>query len=72
MSVRAKFKCHSILVHEAGRTVKFGAVVNDSDENKSWSKWTPSGDLTMSITNPDAYEQFEVGKCYFLDFSPVG
>lgn len=41
------------------------------DDNKEWSKWTPSGSLKMQINNPDAIAQFEVGKDYFLDFTPA-
>lgn len=78
--VRAKFRC----VEKTSRTsssgygdpkpvdteeVKFQAVMGD--ENKEWSKWTPSGSLSMSITNPAALEQFVVGKDYFLDFTPA-
>lgn len=72
MPVRAKFKCHAIEVFEGGsRTVKLSAVYGSSDKpaNVEWSKATPSGSLQMNITNPAAYEQFEVGKEYFLDFS---
>jgi hypothetical protein len=37
--------------------------------NETWSKWTPSGKLEMTITNPEAVAQFEVGKDYFVDFT---
>lgn len=73
-SVRAKFKC---VAKEADPSVedqvhlKFLAVYEDEGVNKTWSKWTPAGDLTMSITNPSAHAKFEVGKEYFLDFTPA-
>lgn len=41
------------------------------DENKTWSQWTPGGSVELSITNPEAIKAFEVGKDYFVDFSPV-
>jgi hypothetical protein len=44
----------------------------DENANKSWSKWTPSGQVQMQITNPEASGQFEVGKPYFVDFTPAG
>lgn len=44
------------------------AVYGDSEENKSFSKWTPSAQLQINITNPDAASYFEVGKEYILDF----
>ena len=42
-----------------------------NDPNKSWSKWTPSGTLELTITNPEAFNQFAVGQDYFVDFTPV-
>jgi hypothetical protein len=44
---------------------------SDDEANRDWSKWTPSGEVTMTITNPLAYEQFKIGKAYYVDFSPV-
>jgi hypothetical protein len=51
----------------------FGTYAGGDDEgtNKSWSKWTPSGSLSITITNPAAIDQFEKGKAYYLDFNPV-
>jgi hypothetical protein len=39
------------------------------DENKTWSKYTPSGTISLAIDNPEAYDTFEIGKTYFVDFS---
>jgi hypothetical protein len=46
--------------------VAFEAVTAECEENKSWSKWTPSGQLQMSITNPDCYNKFDPGAEYYL------
>lgn len=66
MSVKAKFKCDSITQWTGQREAKLSPVHSSSDENKQWSQFTPSGQLTMTITNPEAYEQFEVGVEYYL------
>lgn len=77
MNVRAKFKCQSVVkhpepAHDGGFVaVSFHAVYGEGKENKEWSKYTPSGNLTMSITNPDAFGWFEEGKEYFLDLTPA-
>lgn len=73
MAIRAKFKCASILVTENSQQVTFNAVYSDApnDPNSEWSKWTPSGSLTMLITNPAAYSQFKAGQEYFLDIDLV-
>lgn len=80
MKVRAKMRC----VEKTQRTsasnygdakpvdteeVKLAAVTGPG--NESWSKWTPSGRVEMTISNPEAVKQFEVGVDYFVDFSPA-
>ena len=73
MSVRAKFCCRdkSKDEHNDYHNIVLEAVTDGSDENKSFWKHTPSGRLEMSIDNPAAVEQFEVGKEYYLDFTPA-
>ena len=44
---------------------------DDDKENQQWSRWTPSGELRLAITNPEAFKQFELGKAYYVDFNPV-
>ena len=47
----------------------FGSYLAGLPEgNGDWSKYTPQGDLTMTVTNPAAIEQFEVGGVYRLTF----
>lgn len=68
--VRAKFQVNKLeILSNEQVNVHMNAV--SGEDNKSWSKWTPSGNLSISITNPEASKQFEVGKSYYLDFSPV-
>lgn len=47
--------------------VKLSAV--SGDENKTWSKYTPSGSVELHINNPDAYDAFVLGEAYFVDFT---
>lgn len=77
MSVRAKFKVTELI----NRVSNYGTGKQDSatvklmpvmgDENRTWSKWTPGGSIEMTITNPDAFKQFDVGQTYFVDFTPA-
>ena len=41
------------------------------DCNKDWSKYTPSGEIKMMITNPAAIDQFEIGGVYQITFEQV-
>jgi hypothetical protein len=71
MSVRAKFKVDQINPGEGYTHVVLRAVTDGSEENKTFWKYTPSGVIDMSITNPDAVNQFELGKEYYVDFTPA-
>jgi hypothetical protein len=75
--VRAKFK-----VTRVSKTAdNYGTSTHSADvvelhaamgeENKSWSKWTPGGQITMTINNPDALNQFQPGEFFFVDFTPA-
>lgn len=75
MSVVAKFKCHVVKMEGQGgdayAQVRLEAVTADTEENKTWAKYTPCGGLTMAITNPAAFEQFEEGAIYRLTLEKV-
>lgn len=40
-------------------------------EDSDFHKWTPSGLLRMSITNPVLFDKFEKDQVYYLDFTLV-
>lgn len=77
MNIRAKFKCLAVIEDKDmtgdknQERVSFCAVYEGSEENKQWSKWTPSGELGMTITNPDAWGSFKVDDEYLLDITPA-
>ena len=48
-----------------------GGGLGGRPEDQRFSKATPSGSLRMQVDNPAALEQFEPGKAYYLDFTPV-
>ena len=79
MKTRAKFTCESVTKRrdrsaEGGYVydAHFGAVSRygseETEENKSYWQWTPAGQITMSTIRDDF---FEVGKDYYVDFTPV-
>lgn len=70
MNIRAKFKVESVTLHEHGEAVKMNAVCYDgTDENASFSKFTPSGSFEMSVTNEAIFGQFKPGEEYYLDLT---
>ena len=71
MSVTARFKVDQITEADHGTEVALSAVTDDREENKTWSQYTPAGNLHMTITNPAASSFFEVGEEYQLEFTKV-
>lgn len=72
MNVRAKFKVDTVTLHTNGENIKMSAVCyDDNDENKSFSKWTPTGSYEMFVNNEKIFGVFQPGQEYYLDFTPV-
>lgn len=70
MTVRAKFKCSSVTRFEHRKRIHLDVVQNGSEENKQFTKFTPSGNMEITIENDaPAATFFKVGKEYYLDFS---
>lgn len=61
MAVQARFFVDQIVKHARFDGVKFilQPVTSSKRGNASWSKFTPSGSIELSVTNPDAIAWFE-------------
>ena len=71
-TIRAKFRCQSVdRQYEGQEYVHLEAVTDGSEENKSFSEYTPSGQHNMCITNKAAHGFFQEGQDYYLDFTPA-
>lgn len=73
MSVRAKFKVERKELQRDGDggSVYLNPVISGSEENKQFYQLTPGGQILLSTINPEAYNQFEVGKEFYIDFTPA-
>lgn len=69
-AVRAKFYVEALHVRQWGTEIEMRPVTRGED-NKAWSAATPSGHLTMTVTNERASDQFAPGQEWFLTFEPV-
>ncbi len=72
--IRAKFRLVSI--HEwsdsTAKELEFRAIYDKSTpENARFTSSTPSGEIKMAVANPTALEQLQLGKEYYVDFSPA-
>lgn len=77
MTVRAKLKLTQVRTTAwrpgvESKTLRFDAQYDSSiPEDRRFEKATPSGHCEMQIDNPAALEQFELGKDYYIDFTPA-
>ena len=75
--VRAKMRCTRTSSDFYGtppkeqKTVHLQPIYDPAGINKAWCDATPSGQLELMITNPDAYKQFVGGALYYVDISPA-
>ena len=80
--IRAKFTCQSVTNlprykeeedgdYPISETVNLSAVCDTDKTNEDWAKYTPSGEVKMTIDNPRAQGFFKPGADYFLDFEEV-
>lgn len=83
MATRAKFRCTETTKRAGGSQyhpvtddqiamqqveVVLVAAKTTDDDNVDWSRWTPSGEIRMTITNPEAFRQFDVDVDYIVEF----
>lgn len=78
MTVRAKFTVQSVTQQkhwDAAKwslsIVKLQPVISGSEENQSFYEATPCGGIELGMLNDAAAAQFELGKSYFVDFTPA-
>jgi hypothetical protein len=69
MTVKACFKVDRADEREVGGYTQVTLSAVMSDGNTEWSKYTPSGQITMAITNPSAEAFFVQGETLYLTFS---
>jgi hypothetical protein len=67
-TMRAKFNVAEIAKYGngGGTKVTLMPVMGNSEENKAFWQYTPSGKIEMHISNPEA--EFEFGE-YYIDFT---
>lgn len=75
--VRAKFTVtshqrYSAAAGAGGVTIRMAPVYDSTiEEDRRFNTATPSGELTMFVNNPKAVEELEIGRAFYLDFTPA-
>ena len=75
MSVRIKVVCNTKQTYGGDNwtstNLVFSPVYTGSEENKQFFAATPGGTCQFYTVNPTATAQFEIGKEYYIDFTPA-
>jgi hypothetical protein len=71
MTATAKFKCVEKAKNQYNEKISLEPVTSGSKENEEFYKTTPSGVIHIQTCNPEAANLFEVGKEYYVNFSPA-
>lgn len=75
--MRAKMRITEVNRFEGQDRVKMVAVARNgsypadgSDEDNTFAKFSPQGELTITIANPALLGKYEPGRKFYLDFTP--
>ena len=72
--LRCKFRVDQIIREGQGRRLTLTASNQKDGDNKDWSQWTPSGQMSIYVTNPPAMEKIDAmnpGDHLWIDLSLV-
>ncbi|TPI39322.1 hypothetical protein FJW07_14190 [Mesorhizobium sp. B3-1-9] len=82
--MRAKMRITAVTPYPAEgdasqETLQFYAVAKDgpypsdgSDEDNSYAKFSPSGELKLTVANPALIGKYKQGDTFYVDFTPIG
>ena len=77
-TMRAKMQVSKVERFDGSDRVTMNAVArkdaypaDGSDEDNTYAKFSPSGELTLSIANPALLGKIEPGRKFYLDFIPA-
>lgn len=68
--IRAKFKVETRTeLANGGFVVKLLPVIEGSEENKQFFKWTPGGAIDLMTINAEAGARLKPGTQFYVDFT---
>lgn len=77
VQMRAKMQVQRIERWDGGDKVSMTAVAAKSypedgtDEDNTYARWSPAGELSLTIANPSLIGKIEPGQKFYLDFTPA-
>jgi hypothetical protein len=76
-TMRAKMQVNKVERFAGSDRITCNAVAasaypaDGSDEDNTYAKFSPAGELTLTIANPALLGKIEPGQKYYLDFTPA-
>ena len=78
-TMRAKFQVNTVTIFQSGyEQLKMNAVpksnaypADGSDEDNTYAKFSPVGELSLTIANPALHGKFKPGDRFYIDFTPA-
>ena len=62
-------ECETLTLYAVSKSD--GYPEDGSDENNTFARWTPSANMSITISNPDLIGKFPVGQEIYVDFTPA-
>lgn len=59
----------SLILYPVGKST--GYPPDGSDEDNTFAKYTPSGELRLTIQNPALIGKLPIGSRFYVDFTPA-
>jgi len=69
MVVRAKMEVDFVKKFTWGEEVAFSCRYSDTPEDNSFAQATPSGNMSITVSNPAVLGFFKPGDKFYLDFT---
>lgn len=76
--MRAKMRITGIEKWEGAERLRFHAVAKDgpypsdgSDEDNTFARFSPSGELSLTVANPELLGVYAEGDTFYLHFTPI-
>lgn len=74
--MRAKVRVNKVEIDDYAERVTMNPIgrstpypEDGSDENNSYSRWTPDGSIVLLISNPNLHGKIRPGQEYYVDFT---
>jgi hypothetical protein len=73
--MRAKMVLSSVTQYQGSEKYEFNCVGSDKygpngeSEDNTFARYSPSGTLSINVTNPDLLGKFKPGQKFYIDFT---